>query len=422
MIEEIKSYTKSKVDNYEIFFTENNIDSYDFNKEGINFTNTKNSSSLTVRVFLDGSIGLATVDTLNKYKDCVETAIKIAKLNKKDEKFKSFAKPSKEYHKVKMDTKKLDDFQREDIQKFIKEILKQEMEITEANYLKGSVKRTIINSEGVEKEDTTAFNSLSAEFKDWDNSLGFGTSDLTPINIKEVHEWVERVKNLKGKKKVKSFKGNILFSEEAIGDLISNPLTFNLSGENVYYKKSKLNELDKEYFSKKLTIKDEPLDANRLSTRSFDSEGTACKNISLIENGKLKNQLFDSYYGNLLNHEGGNAFRTINSSPVIGLSNLTIEPGTKKDLIKEIDKGIYVRALMGVHTMDPVTSNFSLAVYEGFYVEKGEIKYPVKDCMVAGNLFELLNNITEISKDQKNTGDGWLLPKILCKGISVIGE
>ena len=371
---------------------------------------------------MNNRIGLASVDTLSKYKDCVETAIKIAKLNKKDEKFKSFAKPSESYKKVQVNTKELDDLQKEDIQKFIREIIKQDIGITEANYLKGSIKRNIVNSEGIDKEDTSSFNSLSIELKDWENSLSFSTNNIFPIKIKEVQEWIERTKNLKRKKEIKSFKGDILFSEEVFGDLISAPLTFNLSGENIFYKKSKLNQLDKEVFSKKLTIRDVPLEPNKISTRSFDSEGIACKNINLIKNGVTKNYLFDSYYGNLLNKEGGNTFRTGSSSPIIGLSNLIIEPGIKKDLIKEMDKGIFVRSLMGVHTMDQVTSNFSLAVYEGFYIEKGEIKYPLKDCMIAGNLFELLNNITEISKDQKDTGDGWLIPKILCKGISVIGE
>ena len=99
-----------------------------------------------------------------------------------------------------------------------------------------------------------------------------------------------------------------------------------------------------------------------------------------------------------------------------------MKKGNKNDLVREIDRGLIVNGLMGVHTMDAVSGNFSLAVSEGFFVKNGAIECALKDCMIAGNFFEMMNNVLNVGNSLKNVSSGFYLPKVLCSNVNVIGN
>ncbi|MBS3159997.1 TldD/PmbA family protein [Candidatus Woesearchaeota archaeon] len=420
MIED--AYIKKKVKDYEIYYSELNKEQYDFTNKDINFISNNENSGFGVRILKNKRIGFASTNT-NNLKKCIDKAIEICSLNNENNNFKNFALPSEKYTNVNSFNKTLIDFDGEDIKDFISEIRKENVNITEAIYLKTEGVVKIINSNGIDKESKFCTNSLSLEIKEDNNSIYFGIDDVFPINIDIVKEWIERLKNQKDKKKIKNFQGDVLFSEETLASLLDNILSYNLSGENIFYNRSGFcNKINKKVFSEKITIIDEPLTLNRVNTRSFDAEGVACKNLSLIENGILKNYLFDSYYGNLMNKNGGNTFRGIFSLPFISLSNITMKKGNKNDLVREIDRGLIVNGLMGVHTMDAVSGNFSLAVSEGFFVKNGAIECALKDCMIAGNFFEMMNNVLNVGNSLKNVSSGFYLPKVLCSNVNVIGN
>jgi PmbA protein len=142
-----------------------------------------------------------------------------------------------------------------------------------------------------------------------------------------------------------------------------------------------------------------------------------------VEAGFFSNLLFDSYYARKFQTEPtGNAQRSIKSPPSIGHNNLIMAPGKKSffDLLSGISKGVLITDLMGVHTANPVTGDFSLGA-SGIMIEKGKLTYPVRGFAVAGNVMEIFRRITDVGSDTKNFGT-IVAPSVRVSEISVGGN
>ncbi len=177
---------------------------------------------------------------------------------------------------------------------------------------------------------------------------------------------------------------------------------------------------------KKISIVDDGITPSLFCTRPFDNEGSPSRRINVIDKGILKNFLYDNYYSKLARREStGNAYRSVVTLPKISPNNILIKPGKFRDIISEADKAIYVRGMLGLHTMNESTGDFSLGVIEGHYVENGQIMYPVKDAMIAGNFFDMMNDISAIGKDVRHSlevSGGCYLPEMMFDRIRVIGK
>jgi len=151
----------------------------------------------------------------------------------------------------------------------------------------------------------------------------------------------------------------------------------------------------------KLTLKTEPHSAELAVKNYFGSDGFIQRNDHIIQDGILKNYLLN-YYGAL---KTGYA-----RGPSTG-SNLVVEPGVESfsDMIKSTEKGIILSRFSG--GMPAPNGEFSGIAKNSYYLEDGEIKYPIKETMISGNIFNLFNNILGISKERINNGES-LMPYI----------
>jgi len=149
-----------------------------------------------------------------------------------------------------------------------------------------------------------------------------------------------------------------------------------------------------------LNINDDALLAFRAGSFGTDGEGIAGKNKMLIKHGKLMEFLYDISSANFFKKEpGGNGVRgSFKTLPECGVSNFYIVPGdSRKDNIMK-GSGLIINSLMGLHTADPVSGNFSLGL-NGWLLEKGEIKQAVKEMLVTGNIKDVLMNVRDVCED-----------------------
>ncbi len=131
--------------------------------------------------------------------------------------------------------------------------------------------------------------------------------------------------------------------------------------------------------------------------------------------------MYDSYNAYYVKKKStSNCVRGYNSTPSICISNLIINKGNSKDIFKEIKEGVFIRNLIGAHTMDATTGDFSLGIAEGHYVKNGEIE-PIKDAMIAGNFFKLMKDIKVMSNKLEHNA-GYYSPMVLFNDIKVIGK
>ncbi len=180
---------------------------------------------------------------------------------------------------------------------------------------------------------------------------------------------------------------------------------------------------DERIFSNKISIVDDGLDARGDSAFPFDGEGTPSQRTQVVEDGTLRSLLFDLPYAKKLKASStGNCRRaSFEGLPINGVSNFLIEPGapTTEDLTAAAGSGLLVTELMGFHTANPVSGDFSVGA-TGFKIEAGKLDRPVKGVAIAGNLIELFANVLKVGDDFRffgNTG----APSLLVESLSVSG-
>ena len=185
------------------------------------------------------------------------------------------------------------------------------------------------------------------------------------------------------------------------------------------------------FFSPLLTIVDDGLYPKGISTAPIDGEGGPSQRTPLVAQGVVTGYLYDRYWANRENQSSsgsrvgstGNSRRHgIKSPPGVGISNFFIEPGNLDlpKLMENLFQGVVVEEVMGLHTVDPISGDFSLGC-SGDWVERGEKVHPVKSIAIAGNLFELLRKVTGVGADLRFFG-GVGSPSLLVKELLISGN
>lgn len=197
-----------------------------------------------------------------------------------------------------------------------------------------------------------------------------------------------------------------------------------LSAEAVDKGKSFLKgQVNQKVASSQVTLIDDGTMEDRIQSAPFDGEGVPTSKTTLIENGILKGYLHNVYTAQKagVNSTGNGNRGTYKSTPEIGTTNFYLQAGQLDpgQLIKEVDKGLYLTDVMGMHTANPISGDFSLGA-SGIWIEKGELTYPVRGIAIAGNIKELLANIDGVGNDLTFfVGKG--APTVRIKNISISG-
>lgn len=154
--------------------------------------------------------------------------------------------------------------------------------------------------------------------------------------------------------------------------------------------------LDRQVASEKVTLVDDGTMPGELGTSLYDDEGHLRQRNVLIEKGVLKTYMVDRLYSRVLGIEQNGCGRRQNYTfaPTCRMSNTFALPGTDDDdeMIRDIDQGLYIKNMVGGNG----GAQFNIAVTDAFWIEKGEITYPVKDMMITGNGIEMMKKIDKV--------------------------
>ena len=191
--------------------------------------------------------------------------------------------------------------------------------------------------------------------------------------------------------KIKTQTVPVLFDAEAARSLIRHFVSA-ISGGHLYRKASfLLDSLNKPVFPKWMHIKEEPHLKQGLASCAFDAEGVATQPRVVVSQGVLQGYVLSSYSARRLGLSStGNAG---------GIHNLLVSPGTRdfNAMLKHMDRGLLVTELMG-QGVNITTGDYSRGAC-GFWVEGGEIQYPVHEITIAGRLPELFANLVAVGND-----------------------
>lgn len=203
-----------------------------------------------------------------------------------------------------------------------------------------------------------------------------------------------------GARKIATKRVPVVFDQETAGSLLAN-LCSAVSGYGLYKRASfLLDQLGQRIASDLITIYDDGRMEGGLGSRPFDGEGLPTRKNTIVERGVLKSYLLDTYSGKKLGLPStGNASRSVGESPSVGPTNFYLVPGTRTaaEIIASVKEGLYVTELIGFG-INMVTGDYSRGAC-GFWIENGELAYPVEEITIAGNLKQMFKDIEVVGSD-----------------------
>lgn len=198
-----------------------------------------------------------------------------------------------------------------------------------------------------------------------------------------------------------------------------------LSAEAVQKGRSLLaGKLGEMVASPRVTLIDDGKLPRGINSSPVDGEGVPSGRTVLIEGGQLQTYLYNTYTASKDGTDStGNASRpSYRGTPEIGPSNLYLEAGdcNQGELLKDIAQGFYLLEVLGMHTANPISGDFSVGA-AGIWIEKGELAYPVRGVAVAGNILDLFRGVEALGNDLRFYL-GYGSPSIRFGPMAVSGE
>ncbi|MFP3985061.1 MAG: TldD/PmbA family protein [Candidatus Bathyarchaeia archaeon] len=409
-------------------------------KKGLPIITSGTRAGVGIRAVVKKAVGFTSVSSIEEKKvlETTEEAFKIARNRPADSEWDSLPEPKKPKGQSGIFDQKISNLDIDETLRlcvdccvaagdFDKRITHAMMGISAAE-----INFAVVNTRGVEIGDKgtgfAAFMNTKAKSGDEEVSSGDHVFSRTYAeNLQDIAVNASKnTINCLGKKPLsEKHVGPVVFENVSWGELFSTTFTSGISALNVQENRSVYKgKIGKKVASKNLNIVDDGTMPTGFGTCIADDEGTPKQKNPIIENGILKSFLYDNYAAKREKREStGNASRqklfgsaAYANQPTIRPTNLVTAPSKDnlEDLVRDVGNGVLVKgSLIGVHTSNVVTGDFSVTAQNAFKIENGAVAYPLKACTVAGNLYEALNSVIAIGNDSKCIGN------IICPSVAV---
>ena len=417
-------------DNWEIFIANSETINVESKNDILSFAKQEIEKGVGIRIIKDNKIGFAYTTDLDKIYETAQKALDNAKLNKLDENYE-FAHVEKVTDVKGTYDARYDDLSLDECCKFLENIIERtkdnECNVTSAGFSASKGEELIINSNGVSIYDKgTGFSGGLSVYieKDGQYAASYDYNSSRHLDLeyeKLTDDACKLVHDSLNPKTIETKNCDVILDYYAASGLLSTFIQ-GFNSENVLRGRSILHDkINTEITDSNLTIIDNPLLENAMGTSKCDGEGTASKKTTLVEDGVLKSFLYDIYTANKSGCEStSNGYRaSYLTTPDVSPSNLELKFKNSIGL-DEIDSGIITTNVLGAHTANPISGDFSVELSNAFTVENGEITDGVKKAMISGNIYELMKKCESIESEIKQKGP-FIIPKIMLHDLKVIG-
>lgn len=425
-VKEVEKLSK----NWEVYIANTELIEVESKKDILSFAKEEIESGVGIRILKDNKMGFAYTSDLDKISQTAQKALDNAKLNKVDENYE-FAEVSEVKDVNGIYDKNYENLTVDECCEFLENIIERSKEnkcdITSSGFSASKGEELILNSNGVSiyGKETGFSGGLSVNIeKDGQIATAYDYTASRHFDIeyeKLTDDVCKLAQDSLNQKAIETKDCDVILDYYAASGLLSTFIQ-GFIGENVLRGRSILHDkVGEEITNSNLTIIDNPLLEGKMGTSKADGEGTASKETVLVENGILKSFLYDIYTANKAGCEStSNGYRgSYLTTPDIGPSNLEFKFKDEIEL-EEINDGFLTTSVLGAHTANPISGDFSVECNNAFTVENGEITDGVKKAMISGNIYELMGKCDALKSEIKQKGS-FIIPKLLVHDLKVIG-
>lgn len=235
---------------------------------------------------------------------------------------------------------------------------------------------------------------------EYDVATGLGGMDISKVAAEAARKAVAQL----GAVKVAGMKAPAVFDAATASELLEL-LAASFSGEALFKGKSLLKDrVGERLFSPLVSIVDDGTLPGATSTAPFDGEGVPTQRTPLVTGGVFERFFYDTAYARRMGttSTGNSARGGFKSIPGVGVNNFFIENGRSSftELFSGIGRGLLITSLIGMHTANPVSGDFSVGA-NGFLIENGEATTAVKGMAISGNILDIFANIVAVANDRR---------------------
>lgn len=423
---------KAGADEAEIFCVKGRSITVDVQRDVIDLAKESIVSGIGIRAIVNGAVGFSSTNDAERIEEACVLSVKSARVRGSDPQWSGLPRKKKPAVVRGIFDKKLAELEIESCIDYTSEMIKGAQSVssvkpTSGHFVCGSATKLILNSNGVEieEEDTIIEASVDTITKEAPLSTAseFDMSRKLDIDFYRIGEKASLLASRsQNGKSTQTRDCAVLLEPLAFADILENTLVASLNADNVQKGRSALiGKMDTAIAADNLSIIDDGTLAGGLGTSACDDEGTSSKRTPVVKNGVLSSFLYDCYTAGKEKREStGNAVRaSFTSTPSIGTRNLIIEYPSS-DIIAGTRDGVIVHTLIGAHTANPISGDFSVEARNSFLIKNGEIASPIKSMMISGNIFEVLKNIDGVGKDIRKVGDV-ITPTVRAAKMRVVG-
>lgn len=434
--DKVLSKTISKVKKFDIYFQTRENETVNFENNHLKSVLEKKENGYGVRLVNNKKIGFSSSNDFDDIDRTVQKAVELSYFGEKS--YFQFPKRSFKTQDLNNHYQEIISLHSDDMIR-IGQVLLDSLKFSNqikagVTVTKNRIKNELVNCHDLDfSESKTYFSIMGSIFKAehnnfleiWEEEHFKGEEDIHHLSQK-VHERIAFLyKNSEKNCSIKTGYYPVYFTPKAFSMILSMMLR-SFHGDLIHKKVSILTDKkNKTMFNIPVTLYDDPVLKGSPYSCSFDGDGLQTKKVFLLKKGRVVGYLLDlQSAGKLGITSNASALRSYSSGSRSGFRNIFFlieDPAKiekKEKIIKNIKKGILIDQFLGAGQSNVLAGEFSMNIELGFYMENGQIKGRIKDRMVSGNFFQMLNGI-ELIDDEPLSYDRITTPGVLISGLSI---
>jgi PmbA protein len=423
-LDRILDYGSGKADEVEVYYARGKAISADLKRDKVTAASESRSAVLTVRVIRQGRIGTSSTNDPARWKDCVHAALDSANLAS-PQPWEGLPGPTLgDPGPLAYDPDlPMDPVAVQGLLNDLKEGAStfRDVEITSGSAEISRAEITLLNSSGVRYHRPVTSVGVSLEtIREQSTGYEFDHSVYFDLNARSVGEKAaELAHSSYGGRDISTGVYDVVLSPLALAQLLGAVVVPALNGRNVHAGRSRLAGHQGEHVGDpSLSILDDPFRPRAPGSTLWDAEGVPTEEVYFIRNGILESFSYDlrTAYRYDTRSTGSAVRGGPGGAPSIGHHNLVLK-GSEGPVLE--DTAVYIHDVVGAHTANPMSGDFSVELSNPFMARDGGFEYPVRKAMLSGNAFDMLNQMIRISPETRTVGS-MILPSIRLKNQKII--